>query len=354
MTSTPPRRVLLGVGGHLGDAVLATSALRALGEYVPGVELGVVSGGWNRVVLGAHPRVRWFHEANHWRVNRSTTSIVKRWSEGQRSERVAVEAIRAVGYDAAIDLTPYYPNFARVFHRAGIATRVGYTSGGRGPLYTHRVTWRAGRHVSQDHLELLRIVFPAIADDVSLLCELAPKPPMAATRADALLGEQGATRGSYVVIHPGAGVARKEWPAERWLAVAKALRDAGNGVVFTGVGARQARLTSQLARGTPGAMDLGDRLSFDEFRSVIGGARLLLSVDTVAMHIAAAENVPTVALMTAIDDPARWRPMGARTRQLWENVPCAPCFRSAGCSHMACVRGVAVSAVLDAAESLKG
>jgi ADP-heptose:LPS heptosyltransferase len=66
------------------------------------------------------------------------------------------------------------------------------------------------------------------------------------------------------------------------------------------------------------------------------------------MHVAAAQRRPCIAIMTGVDDPARWRPLGDHTTVLTDRVPCAPCYRSRGCAAMSCIRGVSTTAVLDA------
>src|SRR5688500_14750425 len=54
--SRAPKRVLVCVGGHIGDAIIATNALSQLHRNVPGIEIGVLSGSWNRAIFESHPR----------------------------------------------------------------------------------------------------------------------------------------------------------------------------------------------------------------------------------------------------------------------------------------------------------
>jgi ADP-heptose:LPS heptosyltransferase len=70
------------------------------------------------------------------------------------------------------------------------------------------------------------------------------------------------------------------------------------------------------------------------------------------VHLAAAGDVPCIAIMAATSDPAHWRPLGSRVRVQTKALPCAPCFRSAGCVSMACVRGVTADAVAHTALEL--
>ena len=123
----------------------------------------------------------------------------------------------------------------------------------------------------------------------------------------------------------------------------------GTRVALTGSGSAQLAQARVLAEAVPGTVNLAGELRWNEFRAVLATARVVLSVDTVAMHLAAAEGTPCVALMTGMDRPERWRPLGLAVVVLTEPVACAPCFRSRGCAAMSCVREVQVEAVLEAA-----
>src|SRR5258705_9881527 len=175
-----PQRILVAVGGHLGDAVLATSALRDLHTAFPRCELGVVTGSWNRGVLARHPRVRHFHTVDHWKTSRSHEPLLARWLTTRRTRALAAAEIRKVGYDAAIDLSPYYPNAARLLWSADIPVRIGYVSGGDGPLYTRRLPWRPGRHITEDHRLLVAQLAPEF-QGAAPVCEL-PEPDLDTVR----------------------------------------------------------------------------------------------------------------------------------------------------------------------------
>src|SRR4051794_13776794 len=72
---SPPRakaveRLLIGIGGHLGDAVIASSVLPWIREALPGVRLGLALPSGSRLVLEGHPDIAWWHTVDHWKVNR--------------------------------------------------------------------------------------------------------------------------------------------------------------------------------------------------------------------------------------------------------------------------------------------
>ena len=347
-----PTRVLLSVGGHLGDAVIATKAIAQLRRAMPGVAIGVVSGSWNRMIFDGHPHVRWFHAVDHWRTNRSGTGWVSRWMVYRRSQRDAATSIRAIGYDVAVDLYAYYPNFATTLAAARVPVRIGYDSGGFGRLYTHLLSWTAGVSISQEHRALLQRLAPSASWGDAVEYELGDVPPTAAAAVEAMLSPAGLRRHDYAVLHVGSGLPHKQWPLSSWVAVARELLRLRIGVVLTGAGAADAAATRAVQREVPDVVNLVDQLSWHEFRAVIASARVTLTVDTVAMHVAAAHGTPCVSVVSGIEPRGRWAANSALREVLTHPVVCAPCYRSRGCDSMACVRNVAPDTMLAAAGML--
>jgi ADP-heptose:LPS heptosyltransferase len=146
----------------------------------------------------------------------------------------------------------------------------------------------------------------------------------------------------------GAGLALKEWPAERWRELVQRLAAEGHHLVFTGTGEDQARKIRAAIADQPGCTDLCDRLSWPEFVAVTASARLVLTVDSVAGHLAAAGGTPVVVLMSGMNRIEQWKPLAERVSVVTQPVPCAPCHRSRGCEAMTCVRGIEVASVLGA------
>ncbi|WP_067900841.1 glycosyltransferase family 9 protein [Actinomadura chibensis] len=121
-----------------------------------------------------------------------------------------------------------------------------------------------------------------------------------------------------VVVHPGAAFAARRWPAERFAAVAAALRDGGERVVVTG-GPGETALARRVVRlaGLPESADLSGRTPLPELAALVAGARLVVCGDTGVGHLATAYRTPSVLLFGPAP-PARWGPPPrARHRVLW-------------------------------------
>lgn len=161
----------------------------------------------------------------------------------------------------------------------------------------------------------------------------------------------------YAVLHAWPGGTRRElkqWPRHRWAELAAHLEDRGLQRVFTG-GPGDEEQARELAVECGGRCVAG-KLSIAQLAGLLGGARLVVSVDTGVMHMASALNTPLVALHGPTL-PARWGPLGPRT------APVAT--TTAGCGYLnlgfdypdsppQCMEGVSVPAVLDAVDGLLG
>jgi ADP-heptose:LPS heptosyltransferase len=347
-----PGRIVVGVGGHLGDAVLATGAIASLHEHFPDAEIGVVASAAGRVILDGHPAVSRFHQLDHWKTDRAGRPMQSFW-RWRNSERHALADIRRARFDVAIDLYPFFPNMSALFWRAGIGVRVGYTSGGGGPLLTLPLEWEADRvHTTVAHGRLLGAL--GIPPEGAGRYALAPIPPVDQARAVTLLRERGVI-GKFVVIHPGAGSRRKQWSDEGWIALARTQVRSGLQVVITGAGSHESIAADRIAAEVPGTVSVVNLTPVNQLRAVLQRAQRVFSLDSAAGHLAAAEGVESVVLMTGISDPLQWRPLSPRSRVVYANVDCLPCFKPAGCPAMTCIRSVSVDDLLaDTADMHKG
>ncbi len=123
----------------------------------------------------------------------------------------------------------------------------------------------------------------------------------------------------YVVMHPGSGSVKKNWPVERFAALARLLLDADGGKGFTRVlvtaGEADADLGDRLVAAVPGALLLaGADLAC--LAGALAHARLYVGNDSGVSHLAGAVTTqsggrPVVATLFGPSDPTVWAPPGA-------------------------------------------
>ena len=110
------------------------------------------------------------------------------------------------------------------------------------------------------------------------------------------------------VLHAGAAYGSRLWPAERFAVVASRLARAGHNVVFTGSSSERERALEVCARaGLPVTAVLAGNLALGEFAATIAAARLVISADTGAAHLASAYGTPSVVIFGPAP-PEIWGP----------------------------------------------
>jgi ADP-heptose:LPS heptosyltransferase len=150
---------------------------------------------------------------------------------------------------------------------------------------------------------------PPVGDDIELpVCEGEDQV------AEALLDEAGLGSTSYVCLHPGASRPERRWPPDRFAATADHLARQGLPVVLTGSSGEQPlvhRVVGMMQH-RPGCqvVDLAGRTSIGVLGALYRRARLVLTNDTGASHVAAAVRAPSVVVFGS-DEPHRWAPLDA-------------------------------------------
>lgn len=154
--------------------------------------------------------------------------------------------------------------------------------------------WRADLHEVQRWCALLEWAgIPCKPDDVVL-----QRPPVYQDRIGA------------VVIHPGASARARQWPPERFAAVAAALRDEGHEIVITG-SANEFELAHRVAAAArlPRTAVVAGLLDLMTMAALISDSRLVICGDTGVGHLAAATGTASVVLFGPTA-PGRWGPRG--------------------------------------------
>lgn len=344
-----PQRILVANWGHLGDVTTTFGAITRLRNCYPGARIGMIVGSWGRPAISDTGLVDDLHVVDHWGLNRASLSKGEKQARYRETRAAALQAISAARYELAIDLYPFFPPAHPLFYRAGIPTRIGFVSGGFGPLLTHAVGWPdADRPIADQYGVLLDILK---CDPSALHDDLRPH----RSRAElAALPAEIARLTPYVVLHPGAGAAHKDWGFEKWRDLLARLRSAypGLGLVVTGAGEGEAAVAEALAATTSDVVSMVGRANWSSFVRILADATLVICPDTVTGHVAALFDVPTISIFTGTNNASQWRPYSNRAHVLVRPVLCSPCNLNAGCEAMACIRDVSVEEVVVLAAKL--
>lgn len=159
-----------------------------------------------------------------------------------------------------------------------------------------------------------------------------------------LAGELPVARPRVVICrNSGPHTPNKDWPTEHWDELIGRLSSRATVV----------ELGATPAPTGPGVihLDLRGRTTMRQFCAIIAQADLVITPVTSAVHIAAAYNVPTLAIVSGYESPE----VSAypRCTALYHAVPCAPCWLREPCPvGLKCLRGITVEQVTAAAEKI--
>jgi heptosyltransferase-2 len=158
-------------------------------------------------------------------------------------------------------------------------------------------------------------------------------------------------------LNPGAAYgSAKRWEPAGFAQVAGELAAEYDIVLFGSPAevAMASEIESHLrASGVTNVCNLAGRTSIPQLLSMIAGLDLLVTNDSGPMHIAAAFQIPTVAIFGPTDPIATspWR--NERSVIVRRDLPCAPCMkRTCPLGHHACMKEISAREVLAAARTL--
>ena len=338
------KRLLVRGPNWIGDAVMCEPALVALRPLFPAAEITLLVKPGVAELFKGHPG-----------VDRILVYEAPGRHAGLTGKWGLANAIRRARFQLAILFQNAFEAALLAF-LAGIPARYGYATDGRGFLLTDSAavpTRTKTNHQVHYYLDLLRPL-GAIASAVSPRLYLTDEEEwaMAVKLADAGVGGS-----DFVVgLNPGSiyGGA-KRWLPERFAETAERLiRDcqAGTGltvrVVIVGARGEEelGRAVAQRMQHSP--VVLSGRTTVRELMAVIRRCGLFLTNDTGPMHIAAAFNVPLVAVFGPTDARST-APFGNKHSIVRQPVECSPCLlRECPIDHR-CMTRVTVEMVYEAA-----
>jgi heptosyltransferase-1 len=306
-------RLLIVRLSAMGDVIHTLPAAQALRDAFPQAMIGwLIEERWAELLSapgtprrGAHspqrPLADWVHTVNltGWRKSLLTISTLQQiatvWND-----------VRSVRYDVAVDLQGAIRS-AVLARWSGAHEVYGTAEPRESPAslwYTRRVVAR-GAHVIEQNLSVAEAVAQR---PLKVPRAEFPHDHEAERRVEERLAAIGVRE--FAILNPGAGWGAKRWPAERYGRVAAALAaDGVRSVLNCGPGEEE---LGHVAAGASEGAAIAIQCSITELIALTRRARLFIGGDTGPMHLAAALQVPVVAIFGPTD-PARNGPYGTRS-----------------------------------------
>jgi len=286
-------KILLLQLKRIGDLILTTPAIAALRESFPEAQLTLVVSNECADLLPA--------------ISNVDRILIARRNLRDFSLFFTVAARK---FDYCVDFTrndrSAFLAFLSGAHKRVVSYRVREQSRTRARAYTDFVSVRMRDMHTIDYN--LALVKPLGAQD-DLTAPHLDVPQSAYEKADVLRGKSKITK-PYVILHPGSARQEKLWEPQRWAEIIDCFgRNDGVDLLLTSGPSRDEQAhVAAIKKNTQGKIiDLSGKTDLLTLAALIGQARLLVTVDSAPMHLAAATRTPQVILFGPTN-PFHWRP----------------------------------------------
>ncbi len=322
--STPYRILVIGPS-WVGDMMMAQSLFMLLKKNKPDCRIDVLAPGWSQPLLAHMPEVT---EAIGSPFQHGVASLRKRYQLGK--------SLRNRHYDQAIIL-PNSMKSALVPYWARIPLRTGFVGEMRYGLVND------ARKLNREALPKTVMRFASLGLPVNqLLSDKIPSPHLetdeksvSSTFAALNLGINDAP---VLALCPGAEYGpAKQWPARHFAQLANDRLKQGWQVWLLGSD-KDMEICTNIDLATKDCCEnLAGKTELGQVIDLMSRASAIVSNDSGLMHIAAALDIPLIAIYGS-SDPGFTPPLSDRVKILSLHLSCSPCFkRKCPLGHLDCL-----------------
>jgi ADP-heptose:LPS heptosyltransferase len=341
LASAAPRRIAIFRALQLGDMLCSVPALRALRAAAPQAHIALIGLPWAQSFVERY-------------ADLVDELIVFPGAEGFPEQRESDEGLpafrewmRAQRFDLAIQLHGSGGIANDLLLQFGASAHAGFVQPDERPRDGVFIDWPDDLPEPERYLALMsalgaettdrRLSFP--------LCE------RDGNEYASLVAAHGIEAQRLVLVHPGAQLPSRRWPAERFAEVADRLAADGWQIAITGTAAEASLTGAVLGAMTAPALHLAGSTSLGGLAALVAHAQLVVCNDTGISHIAAAMATASVVVASG-SDTQRWAPLDhVRHRVLADYPPCRPCmFRECPYGHP-CALNIGVDRVVETARA---
>jgi len=335
---------------HLGDTLLLSPLVDLLHRQHPGARIDVMVRSGCEVMLRGHPAITNLIPIA--RPEKSKRSMAAGWQQFRHAWSILAAEKYDYGFDLSNSDRAKFWLLASGSRQRGINDAYGVLQGWKRGLlnqFSH-FEWANEHQVFRD--------FRTVTDILSIQATPGPLSFYPQVDESALTNKLPylPNLGPFALLHPTSRWAFKEWLPERWASVADQIqqRHQLKIILSTGPDAREHDYIRQIRAAAKTELHWNEgRTSLHELGWLLGRARLFLGVDTVAMHLAAAMQTPTVALFGPSSEWS-WHPWQVRHELVLGPCNCKQtrdfvCDKS---KPFPCMQSITVEQVLDQVEKL--
>lgn len=329
-----PKNIIVRMPNWLGDLVMATPVLADLRARWPEARITAMCSSGLAPVLKNDPNINEvfsFKRPNGWIPHQQHWTIIEELQRGH--------------YDLGVLLTNSFSS-AWWFWLGKVKNRIGYSGNLRNLLLNRSVPFPAQKETQHLVITYKMLLNPIGIPVSNRSPQLYTTPEERQATAD-LLKRCGVDLKKHILvgINPGAAYGTaKCWLPDRFHDVTKRLiEDPRVRVVYFGDPAG-ASVVNEICKDLPEqVINLAGKTNLRELMSLISTCSVFLTNDSGPMHVAAAFNVPLVALFGSTSD-VKTGPYGGG-KVIHKHVECSPCYKRVCPIDFRCMKRIEVDEV---------
>jgi lipopolysaccharide heptosyltransferase I len=311
-------KILIVRLGAMGDILHALPAVTAIRRALPEATLGwMVEERWSELLTArGHKEEPEATTAQKPLVNLVHTVNTARWRKRMlhgdtlREIRGDIVRLRWTHYDVALDFQGNIKS-AVLAWLAGTGAHAGFVNPRESAarwFYSNRFERRGEHVIEQNHGLAAQALEKELGGaPLELTAPLLPCDPLAEAWAQAEIKRLGVA--AFAMLTPGAGWGGKQWPAERFGLVARALA-AHNLRTIVNTGPGEDALARQVVEASGGSA-VALSCTVGQLIALTRRAKIFIGGDTGPLHLAAALGIPVVGIYGPTQ-PERTGPFGTR------------------------------------------
>jgi len=315
--SKEKKRLLVLRYRFIGDTILTIPFLRNLRRAEPQAHIAwLVAPGSSDIVKGipyVDELIYWDPVTIHADSRGTHRSLADKWA--------FIRGLRSMRFDKAYVLKRSLSS-AIIAWLSGASERIGFDTECRGFFLTKRVPYRHDQHEVQNFLDVLR------ADNITIRDDYLEAWLTDSERAfaDNFLMQSGFTdKQKIIALHPFTANPPRAWHLDNFIELANRLQEKYCARVLIFGGKRDSSHIEYLkGKISPEPVMVVGTTTLRESMALLERCSLLVCNDSGIMHLAAAMQIPLVALFGP-QSPVKFGPWGEKCRVLYKAYPCSPC-----------------------------
>ncbi|QOP40808.1 lipopolysaccharide heptosyltransferase II [Sulfurimonas marina] len=322
-------RILVVLPNWLGDAVMATPAIELLAKYYENAHFTFIGSYVSIEALKHHPLCE--------------SAIVDETKKASSRLAATYKLAKQLGrFDLAITFRNQIHSSTLLRFTDTVLT-VARKSWHSQLLLSHIPKIKTDQHLVQQYVELAMVNVDNFDGDI---------PPLK------LYIQQNRFENPTLGINAGATYgSAKRWYPERFAQVAAYYKDKYDILIFGGpneVEMAKEIEENLISLGVTNYKNIAGKTTIEELCANIAGCSLFITNDSGPMHVAAAYQVPTVAIFgpTKYKETCQWK--NEKSTIVRHEMDCSPCMkRECPLKHHDCMKSITASEVIEAVKSLE-